>query len=90
MIREKVSEAENLRTELAEAEQNLGKVRADVALRDSAETERCLSAEVSLRQRLQLEYETSSRIIEEEKQALTMRCQQLVHSLADVESDRSK
>lgn len=90
MMREKISEAESLRNELSETEKNLERVRAAAALRDSAEMERCLSAEVSLRQQLQLEYETSSRIIEEEKQALTMRCQELVHSLAEVEGDRSK
>lgn len=90
MMREKLAEADTLRAALAEVEQKLLEERAVAAIQNSAETERTLSAEVSLRQRLQLEYETSSRILEEEKQALTMRCQELVNSLAEVDCDRSR
>lgn len=90
MMRDKISEAETFKIALAEVEQNLIEERAVAAARDSAETERCLSAEVSLRQRLQLEYDTSTRVFEEERQALTMRCQELVHSLSEVDNDRSR
>lgn len=90
MMREKLAEADSLRAALAEVEQKLIEERAVAAIQNSAETERSLSAEVALRQRLQLEYEISSRAFEEEKQALTMRCQELVHSLAEVDCDRSK
>ena len=90
MMREKLAEVESLRAALTEVEQKLIEERASAAIRDSAETERSLSAEVSLRQRLQLEYETSSRLFEEGRQALTMRCQELTHSLAEVDSDRSR
>lgn len=90
MMREKLAEVETLRAAFTEVEQKLLEERATAAIRDSAETERNLSAEVSLRQRLQLEYETSSRLFEEERQALTMRCQELTQSLAEVDSDRSR
>ncbi|XP_046643874.1 TATA element modulatory factor-like isoform X2 [Daphnia pulicaria] len=90
MMREKLAEVETLRAAFFEVEQKLLEERATAAIRDSAETERNLSAEVALRQRLQLEYETSSRLFEEERQALTMRCQELTQSLAEVDSDRSR
>ncbi len=90
MMRDKISEAESLKTVLAEVEQNLVEEKAAAADRDSAEVERSLSAEVSLRQQLQLEHDTSTRLFEEERQALTMRCQELVHSLAETDDDRSR
>ncbi|KAI9565256.1 hypothetical protein GHT06_009039 [Daphnia sinensis] len=90
MMREKLAEVDSLKAALAEVEQKLIEERAVAAIQNSAETERSLSAEVALRQRLQLEYENSSRVFEEEKQALTMRCQELAHSLAEVDCDRSR
>lgn len=88
VMREKLSEIESLKALLVEVEQNLAKERASAASRDSAETERFLSVEVSLRQSLQLEYAASTRQIEEETQALRIRCQELIQSLAEVDGDR--
>jgi hypothetical protein len=90
MVREKITEVESLRAALTEVEQKLIEERNAASIRDSAETERSISAEVSLRQRLQLEFETSSRLFEDERRALTVRCQDLAHSLSEVDSDRSR
>lgn len=90
MIREKLAEIDSVRSALTDAEKHLMNERTTIAVRDFAETERNLSAEMSLRQRLQLEFETSSRLFEEEKKALTIRCQELAQTLAEIDYDRAK
>ena len=81
---------EALRSELEQVKGELVQVKSEALARDSAETERNLSAEVSLRQQIQLELETSSRLFEEEKHALTLRCQELMHTLTAIDNEKSK
>lgn len=90
MLREKITESDSLKSTLEETEKKLSEIEAEAAVRDSAEVERCLSAEVSLRQRLQVEYESTTSLYEQEKQALTRRCHELAESLADIDSHHSR
>ncbi len=90
VTRNLTTEIESLRRALSEVKDELAQVRSETAARDSAETERNLSAEVSLRQQLQLEFETSRQLFEEEKQALTLRSQELIHTISVVDSEYSR
>lgn len=90
MLRQKISESESLKTALTEAEKALLDVKTNSAIQDSAETERSLSAEISLRQRLQHEFESSNLLFEQEKEALSRQCQELAESLADIQTQHSR
>lgn len=90
VIRGLHEERDALQTALTEAKKELAVLSSEAEVRNSTEMDRMLSVEVSLRQELQLEYESSRKLFEEEKQALTLRCSELVNTLARVDGERSK
>lgn len=90
LLRDLNTEVESLKKALTEASKELAELRNEAAIRQSAETERNLSVEISLRQRLEGEFETSKRMFEEEKLALNLRCGELMKTLATVDSERSR
>ena len=84
------ADRESLRVELADVKKELADLQSATAARDSEEVERNLSVQVSLRQKLQIEYDAAIRLFEEEKQALSLRCNELINTLALVDSERLK
>lgn len=70
-----------MRRALSELTKKLDAIQTDLTARDKAEADRNLSIEVSVRQQLQLEFNKSSEFYEEEKKALTLRCQELSQML---------
>lgn len=96
VARDAFTESESLRKALSESTKKLTAMQADLTTRDKAEADRNLSIEVSVRQQLQLEFNKSSESYEEEKKALTFRCQELSQMLVNadrqllIEKERAK
>ena len=85
VARDAFTESESLRKALSESTKKLTAMQADLTTRDKAEADRNLSIEVSVRQQLQLEFNKSSESYEEEKKALTFRCQELSQMLVNAD-----
>ena len=88
LLRDAQQNKDSLQSSLTALEEELRVMKSDALARNTEEVERSLSQEVSLRQKMQLEFECCSRLFSEEKLALTLRCDELVHTLETADSDR--
>jgi len=72
------------------AKQELSETKASADTRNSEESQRNLSHEVALRHKMQLQFEEDNRKAEEERLALTLRCEDLVRTLQSADADRCR
>ena len=85
-----LSETESLRSSLESVTKELADLKAEFAARDTAETERTLSAEVALRQKMQMEFEVLTRQYNDDKSTYTSRLEELGRTLAQADEQRTK
>lgn len=90
LLKESKSEVDQCRALVAELKQKLNDTEALVVAKDSAETERILSCEVSLRQELQGDFDKVRKVLEDEKFALEARCEELSKTLMESDKERKR
>jgi len=88
LLRDCQQQNESLKCELVGSKQELSDTKASVAARNTEEAHRNLSHEVALRHKMQLQFEEENQRAEEEKLALTLRCEELVRTLQTADADR--
>jgi len=90
LLRDCQQHNESLKSELAASKQELSETKASADTRNSEESQRNLSHEVALRHKMQLQFEEDNRKAEEERLALTLRCEDLVRTLQSADADRCR
>ena len=90
LLRDSQSDNDNLKASVAILKKELMEIKADSEARNTEEMERNLSNELCLRQKMELDYQSCTRLFEEEKLALTLRCDELVRTLDAADSDRQR
>ena len=88
VVRDSFTEVVTLRASLEAANKELADLRAQYAARDDEQVERALSAEMSLRQKMQMEFESSTKLFQEEKLSLTSRIEELGQTLTQTDAQR--